>query len=221
MISVTCEDQRTFDFDPAHTALIVIDFQRDFIDADGGCNAGGTGTERLAAIVPAAQAVVSSARASGIQVIHTREAYMPDLSDLNALKKQSKYVGREGLLGRCLVRGEPGHDFVAAMQPEPGEYVIDKPGFSAFYATDLEEHLRTRDVTHLIIMGVTYQCCVHSTLRDAVDRGYWSLTLDDCCAALDPNLEGAVRQITRSEGNLFGWIAHSKEFNDALESRRQ
>ncbi len=216
MISVTCDDQRTFDFDPAHTALIAIDFQRDFIDADGGCNAGGAGTERLAAVVPVAQAAVIAARTAGIRIIHTREAYQPDLSDLNPLKKQSDYVGREGPLGRCLIRGEPGHDFIARMQPGPGEHVIDKPGFSAFYATDLEDHLQAQDVSHLIIMGVTYQCCVHSTLRDAVDRGYWCLTLDDCCAALDAGLEDAVRQIIRSEGNLFGWIAHSKEFRDAL-----
>lgn len=218
MKSVTCEDLRTFDFDPARTALIAIDYQRDFIDAEGGCNVGGSRaeTERLAAVVPMAQAAMDAARAAGIRIIHTREAYQADLSDLNPLKRQSDYVGRNGPLGRCLIRGEPGHDFVAQMQPEPGEHVIDKPGFSAFYATDLEDYLQAQGVSHLVIMGVTYQCCVHSTLRDAVDRGYWCLTLDDCCAALEPGLEDAVRQIIRSEGNLFGWIARSKKFHDAL-----
>lgn len=216
MITVPCDDGRSFSFDPANAALLAIDFQRDFLEQDGGCNVDDKGTERLAAVVPAAKAAVDAARAAGIEIIHTRESYAPDLSDASPLKKQMDYVGVEGPLGRCLVRGEPGCDFVAEMQPAPGERVVDKPGFSAFYQTDLPDHLLARGITHVIVTGVTYQCCVHSTLRDAVDRGYRCLTLDDACAALDAGLEEAVRRIIRSEGNLFGWISDSDSFRRAL-----
>jgi nicotinamidase-related amidase len=215
MISVVCDDDRVFEFEPAHTALLAIDFQRDFLDPDGGCNEDAAGAKRLAGAVPAARRSVDAARAVGIAVIHTRESYAPDLSEVNDMKRQIGYVGAEGPLGRCLVRGEPGCDFVPEMQPLAGERVVDKPGFSAFYASDLEDHLRTRSITHLVITGVTYQCCVHSTLRDAVDRGFRCLTLDDACAALDDDLEIAVRRIIRSEGNLFGWISDSRSFAKA------
>lgn len=216
VITVPCDDGRRFSFDSARTALLAIDFQRDFLDHDGGCNVDEEGTERLAAVVPAAKAAVEAARAAGIDIIHTRESYAPDLSDVSPLKKNMDYVGVEGPLGRCLVRGEPGCDFVAEMQPAPGERVVDKPGFSAFYRTDLEAHLQARGTTHLIVTGVTYQCCVHSTLRDAVERGYRCLTLDDACAAPDAELEEAVRRIIRGEGNLFGWISDSASFRRAL-----
>ena len=218
LITVPCDDGRRFSFEPASTALLAIDFQRDFLEPDGGCHVDEAGTKRLAAAVPAAKAAVEAARAAGIMVIHTRESYAPDLSDVSPLKADMDYVGIEGPLGRCLVRGEPGCDFVAAMQPQPGERVFDKPGFSAFYRTDLQDHLCSRGITHVIVTGITYQCCVHSTLRDAVDRGYRCLTLDDACAALDAELEAAVRRIIRSEGNLFGWISDSRSFRGALAS---
>ena len=218
MVSVSCDDGRVFSFEPGATALLAIDFQRDFLEPEGGCNTGEAGRARLAAAVPAAKAAVAAARAAGIEVLHTRESYAPDLADVSPLKREMDYVGVEGPLGRCLVRGEPGCDFVAEMRPEPGERVIDKPGFSAFYATDLEDHLRACGITHLVVTGVTYQCCVHSTLRDAVDRGFRCLTLDDACAALEPELEDAVRRIMSSEGNLFGWIADSAAFRAALEA---
>jgi len=121
-----------------------------------------------------------------------------------------------GPLGRCLVRGEPGCEFIPEMAPKPDEPVIDKPGFSAFYRTDLMERLSEAGVTHLVITGVTYQCCVHSTLREAVDRGFYCVTLDDACAAPEPGLEEAVRKIIRSEHNLFGWIASTDDFAISL-----
>lgn len=216
VITVPCDDGRRFSFDSARTALLAIDFQRDFLEPDGGCHVNEAGTRRLAAAVPAAKAAVEAARAAGIEIVHTRESYAPDLSDVTPLKADSGYVGRAGALGRCLIRGEPGWDFVAAMQPKPGERIFDKPGFSAFYRTDLEAHLQARGTTHLIVTGVTYQCCVHSTLRDAVERGYRCLTLDDACAAPDAELEEAVRRIIRGEGNLFGWISDSTSFRRAL-----
>ena len=218
MITVPCDDGRSYSFEPARTALLAIDFQRDFLEPEGGCAVDAEGTKRLAAAVPTAKAAVTAARAAGIAVVHTRESYASDLSGVNPLKRDMGYVGVAGPLGRCLIRGEPGCDFVADMRPDAGERVIDKAGFSAFHGTDLQVHLSARDITHLIITGVTYQCCVHSTLRDAVERGYYSLTLDDCCAALDAELEEAVRRIVRSEGNLFGWIANSRALCDALAS---
>jgi len=218
VISVTCLDGRAFSFAPSTTAFFAIDFQRDFLEIEGGCCSDFDETKRLAAVVPAAQSAVRAARAAGLEIIHTWESYAADLSDVNPLKKDMNYVGVAGPLGRCLIRGEPGCDFVAAMQPGADEFVVDKPGFSAFYRTDLEEHLRARSIQSLIFTGVTYQCCVHSTLRDAVERGYRCLTLDDCCAAVAEDLEESVRQIIRGEGNLFGWIADSQAFLSALEA---
>ena len=218
MITVPCDDGRSFSFEPARTALLAIDFQRDFLEPEGGCADDPDGTKRLAAAVPAAKAAVAAARAAGIAVIHTRESYAADLSDVSPLKRDMGYVGVAGPLGRCLIRGEPGCDFVADMRPQSDELVVDKAGFSAFYGTDLHPHLSDRGITHLVFTGVTYQCCVHSTLRDAVERGYRCLTLDDGCAAPDAELEEAVRRIVRSEGNLFGWIADSGSFRDALAS---
>lgn len=218
VVIVNCDDGRRFSFETANTALLAIDFQRDFLEPDGGCHVDEAGTKRLATAVPAAKAAVEAARAAGIEIIHTRESYASDLSDVNSLKTDMDYVGIEGPLGRCLIRGEPGCDFVSDMRPDPGERIFDKPGFSAFYRTGLQDHLRARGITHLIVTGITYQCCVHSTLRDAVDRGYRCLTLDDACAALDAELEEAVRRIIRSEGNLFGWISDSGSFRGALAS---
>ena len=175
---------------PASCATPTPAIQRDFVEPEGGCATDPEGTKRLASVVPAAKAAVGAARAAGIEIVHTRESYSGDLSDVSPLKKAMDYVGVEGPLGRCLIRGEPGCDFTADMRPEAGERVVDKAGFSAFYGTDLHAYLSDRGVTHLIVTGVTYQCCVHSTLRDAVERGYFCLTLDDCCAALDAELEG-------------------------------
>ena len=218
MINVPCDDGRQFTFEPEATALLAIDFQRDFLEPDGGCTSDELGRERLAKALPRAEAAVKAARAAGLTIIHTRESYSPDLSDVNALKREMGYVGVTGPLGRCLIRGEPGCDFVPDMQPGPGELAIDKAGFSAFYGTGLEERLSAGGISHLIVTGITYQCCVHSTLRDAVERGYYCLTLDDACAALEPELESAVRHIIHSEGNLFGWISESQKFIRALSS---
>lgn len=216
MPKVICDDGRSFAFDPASTAMLAIDFQRDFVEVDGGCRMDDAERKRLAAVMPAARQAVLAARAAGIAIIHTRESYAADGADINPLKREIGYVGREGPLGRCLIRGEPGCDFAAGMAPAPGERVVDKAGFSAFYGTGLEDHLGASGVTSLIIAGITYNCCVHSTLRDAVERGYRCLTLDDCCAAPTPELEDAVRAIIHSENNLFGWISDSGAFRDAL-----
>lgn len=214
VIRVPCEDGRTFELPIGSTALLAIDFQRDFLDADGGC--ADDGTTRLRNAVPAAQRALDAARAAGLAVIHTREAYAPDLSDVTELKRQMGYVGVPGPLGKTLVRGEPGCEIVPEMLPEEDEVVIDKPGFSAFYRTGFESHLQGSGVTHLVFTGVTSQCCVHSTLRDAVERGFFCLTLDDACAAGTPELDDAVRRVIRGERNLFGWISSTADFVGAL-----
>ncbi|NQV46062.1 MAG: cysteine hydrolase family protein [Rhodospirillales bacterium] len=216
MTTIVCDDQRSFEFDPSQTALIVIDYQRDFLEPEGGCSGYDEGSQRLAKVIPMAKSVLEAARKADLQIIHTRESYRLDMTDVSPLKREKGYVGKEGPLGRCLLRGEPGCDIISDMAPMTHEPVVDKPGFSAFFETDLQHILKNQDIACLVIIGITYQCCVHSTLRDAVDRGFRCLTLDDCCAALSPDLEEATRAIMRSEGNLFGWISDSRTFCEAV-----
>jgi nicotinamidase-related amidase len=210
---ITIEAQPTpFSFDPAHTALIMIDMQRDFIEPGGAADHGGENVAATQAIVPYVQNAVRFAREHGLQVVHTREGHEPGLSDLNPVKRERSAaagaeIGAKGPLGRFLVRGERGHDFIDALRPEPGEWVIDKPGFGAFHATDLGERLRIRGISHLIVTGVTTQCCVFSTLREAVDRGYACLTLSDATAAYEWDWHEATLRMIASEGHLFGWIS--------------
>jgi len=200
------------------TALLLIDMQRDFLDPEGMCGVLGEDPAPLQAIVPALRRTLAAARRAGLAVIHTREGYAPDLSDLHAAKAERGSVGTEGPLGRFLVRGEAGQDFIAELRPAAGEAVLDKPGFSAFYRTDLQARLAAGGVTHLVLGGVTSQCCVHSTLRDAVDRGFRCLTLADGTAAFDPALHAAVLAIIQGEDHLFGWIADTGTLCSALEA---
>ncbi len=215
--SVACRAGRTYAFDPASTALLVIDMQKDFLAPEGMCGQLGEDLSALTAIVPRISRLLDAARAAGLTVIHTREGYAPDLSDVHPLKRERDGPGTPGPLGRFLIRGEAGHDFIEELRPAPGEAVIDKPGFGAFYRTDLEAQLTAQGITHLILTGVTTQCCVFSTLREAVDRGFWCLLLEDCCAAFDPADQAATLQIVQSENHLFGWIAESGAVVDAVE----
>ncbi len=222
MISISCAHGRSFDFVPQRTALIVIDMQRDFLAPEGASGVSGFDLTPLRAIIPRVQNVLSAARQSGLRVCHTREGHRSDLADLpEATRRRSLEAGAEigaaGPLGRFLVRGEFGHDFIDELQPVAGEAVIDKPAYGAFHATDLEHILRSQGVTHLMLAGVTTQCCVHSTLREAVDRGFSCLTLEDCCASFVPSLHEATLQIIASEAHLFGWIANSESLLAALQ----
>lgn len=219
MRDVTCRGDRRFEFEPVATALLAIDMQRDFLDPAGMCAVAGDDVAPMQAIVPAVVRLCDAARRAGVQVIHTREGYAPDLGDVHPMKAERGSVGTEGPLGRFLIRGEAGHDFVDACKPAPGEPVIDKPGFSAFYRTDLEDRLRQAGITRLILTGVTTQCCVQSTLRDAVDRGFYCLTVADACAALEPALHDAVLTIIQGENHLFGWIADTADVLTALEGQ--
>ena len=192
---------RTYGFNPQQTALLVIDLQKYFFGA------GGLYHQNLAPIVPKVQQLIEYARSLGVQVVHTREAYAPDMSDVSPYRRSLNYIGKPGPLGLSLIRGEPGHDFIDEAKPLPGDWVFDKAAFSAFYNTAFDYQLRQAGISHLILCGVTTQCCVQSTLRDAVERGYWCLTASDCCA--DYNRKGhyaALSLISRSD-HLFGSTA--------------
>jgi nicotinamidase-related amidase len=216
-LRVSCRGARSFTFEPASTGLVAIDMQRDFLDPQGMC--GGEDLAPLRAIIPTLAAVTEAARQHGLTIIHTREGYAPDLSDVHPMKRERQSVGQEGPLGRFLIRGEPGHDFIEELRPRPDELIVDKPGFSAFYRTGLEEELHARGLTHLILMGVTTQCCVQSTTRSAVDRGYWCLTLADAFAAFEPQVHDAALALIEAESHLFGWVTQAALLQAALDAR--
>jgi biuret amidohydrolase len=207
LVTVACIAGRAFVCAPRETALLLIDMQKDFLAPGGLCDTLGEDIAAMRPIIPRIQQLLPALRRAGLRIIHTREGYAPDLSDVNPLKRSRGTVGQPGPLGRFLIRGERGHDFIDELRPAPGERVVDKPGFGAFFRTDLEEHLRATGITHLLIAGVTSQCCVQSTLREAVDRGFFCLTLADCCAALEPGLHEATLATIQAENHLFGWIA--------------
>ncbi len=214
---IDCWAGRSLLLPAGRTAFLVIDMQRDFLDPNGMCGVLGADVAALQAIVPALGRAVEAARRAGLAIIHTREGYAADLSDVHWAKAERGGIGRQGPLGRFLVRGEAGQDFIVELPPAPGETVIDKPGFSAFYRTDLQARLEAGGISHLVLGGVTSQCCVHSTLRDAVDRGFACLTLADGTAAFDPRLHQATLAIIQGEDHLFGWIADTQVFCSALQ----
>ncbi|GLK84734.1 cysteine hydrolase family protein [Ancylobacter defluvii] len=209
------------DLVPATTALIVIDMQRDFCEPGGYVDAMGYDVGPAQALIPRIAALREAVRGFGGLVVYTREGHRPDLSDLTPQKRfrsraAGAEIGSQGPLGRLLIRGEPGWDIVPALAPAPGEPVIDKPGFSAFYATDLDRILVARGTRHLVICGVTTDICVHSTLREAVDRGYEPLLVTDGCAAtVEANHHAAIDTIC-TEGGIFGAVAESAAVIAAL-----
>ena len=220
---MTVESARPYPFAlrPGRTAVVVIDMQNDF------CSPGGFG-ERLGndiaparAIIPAIADAPAAARALGWTIIHTREGHLPDLSDcppskLERSRRQGAGIGDEGPMGRILIRGERGHDIVPELSPLPGEIVIDKPGKGAFYRTNLEEELAAAGVESIVLCGVTTHVCVHTTLREANDRGYACLVLEDATAAFDPRDHEAALHMVRQQGGIFGWTAKTADFLSAV-----
>jgi nicotinamidase-related amidase len=199
---------------PETTALVVIDMQRDFCEVGGYVSSMGYDVAPARALIPRIQAVLAAVRTWGGLVVHTREGHRSDLSDLPSQKRfrsanGGAEIGSRGPLGRLLVRGEAGWDIVPELAPAPGEPIIDKPGFSAFYATDLDRILTARGIRRLLVCGVTTDICVHSTIRDATERGYECLLLEDCCAATVVSNHDAALETIRSEGGIFGATAQS------------
>src|SRR5271170_5787928 len=182
-----------FDLDPSRAALLVIDMQRDFLEPGGFGAALGNDVSLLRQTIAPTTRVVAAARERGLLVVHTREGHRPDLSDLPTSKltrgRLPLRIGDHGPMGRILVRGEPGHDIVPELAPTPGEPVIDKPGKGAFHATDLDAVLRNRGIAQLIVCGVTTEVCVHTTVREANDRGFECLVLSDCVASYFPEFQ--------------------------------
>lgn len=204
-----------YDFDPARVALVIIDMQRDFIEPGGFGAALGNDVSRLAPIVPAVQALLGAFREHGLCVIHTKECHRPDLSDCPPAKRErgrgALRIGDSGPMGRILIEGEPGNDFVAPLQPRPGEIVLAKPGKGAFHATDLHEQLRSRGLTHLILGGVTTEVCVQTTMREANDRGYECLLVEDATESYFPQFKQATLEMVRAQGGIVGWTATAEQ----------
>jgi biuret amidohydrolase len=210
-----------FEFDPRATALIVIDMQRDFIEPGGFGDALGNDVSLLASIVPTVAHLIAHARHSGWLVVHTRESHAPDLSDCPDAKRlrgaPQARIGDIGPMGRILVRGEPGNAIVDELAPVSGEIVIDKPGKGAFYATHLGEALAQRAITHLVFAGVTTEVCVQTTMREANDRGYDCVLIEDATASYIPEFKAATIDMVRSQGGIVGWTA---TLADILEAGR-
>ncbi|HPK33451.1 isochorismatase family cysteine hydrolase [Ottowia sp.] len=209
-----------YEFDPAHTALVLIDMQRDFIEPGGFGETLGNNVSLLEAIVPATQAVLSAWRAAGGLVVHTREAHRPDLSDCPPAKRNRGNprlrIGDAGPMGRILIAGEPGNQIIDALAPVAGELVIDKPGKGAFYATGLHELLQARGITHLIFGGVTTEVCVQTSMREANDRGYDCLLLEDCTESYFPQFKAATVDMIRAQGAIVGWTSTGAALRAAL-----
>jgi nicotinamidase-related amidase len=207
---------------PGKTALIVIDMQRDFLLPGGFGESLGNDVDQLLKVVPPLADLIAAARSAGIMVIHTREGHQPDLSDCPPAKLDrgapSKRIGDEGKYGRILIRGEYGHDIVDELAPIDGEVVIDKPGKGAFYATELQDVLTDAGITQLLITGVTTEVCVHTTTREANDRGYECLVVSDCVGSYFPEFQRIGLEMIKAQGGIFGWVADTAAVIPALHA---
>ena len=210
-----------FAFAVDHTALVIIDMQRDFIEPGGFGASLGNDVSLLSAIVPACQAVLSAWRAAGGLVVHTREAHRADLSDCPPAKRNrgmpSLRIGDVGPMGRVLVAGEPGNQIIPELAPVDGEIVIDKPGKGAFYATPLQNLLAQKHITHLVFMGVTTEVCVQTSMREANDRGFDTLLLTDCTESYFPQFKKATVEMVHAQGGIVGWTAPSAALLTAMQ----
>lgn len=209
-----------FTFDIATTALVVIDMQRDFLLPGGFGETLGNDVALLQQVVPPLAELLAAARAAGMMVIHTREGHLPDLSDCPPAKLSrgapSMRIGDQGALGRILIRGEYGHDIVDELAPVDGEVVIDKPGKGAFYGTTFGDVLVENGITRLIVTGVTTEVCVHTTVREANDRGYEALVVSDCVGSYFPEFQRIGLEMIAAQGGIFGWVSDSASIISVL-----
>ena len=209
-----------FPLGPGGVALLIIDMQRDFLLPGGFGETLGNDVGLLQRVVPPLVELLAAARAAGVPVIHTREGHRPDLSDCPPAKlrrgRPSQRIGDLGANGRILIRGEYGHDIIDELAPVDGETVIDKPGKGAFYATELSDVLTGAGITQLIVTGVTTEVCVHTTVREANDRGYEALVVSDCVGSYFPEFQRVGLEMIAAQGGIFGWVADSRSVIDAL-----
>ena len=207
-----------FVFDPRRTALVMIDMQRDFIERGGFGATLGNDVSLLAPVVSAAVALVEWARRHGLLIVHTKECHRADLADCPPAKRlrgrPSLRIGDAGPMGRILIDGEPGADFVEALAPQAGDIVIRKPGKGAFYATDLHGILKDHGITHLVFGGVTTEVCVQTTMREANDRGYECLLVEEATGSYFPRFKQAAIEMIRAQGGIVGWTARLDELPD-------
>jgi nicotinamidase-related amidase len=212
-----------FVFDLSSTALVIIDMQRDFVEPNGFGQTLGNDVSMLAPVVPVLAEVLAAARTAGMLVVHTREGHLPDLSDCPPAKllrgKPSARIGDPGPNGRILIRGERGHDIIDELYPVDGEPVIDKPGKGAFYGTDFGTVLADHKITSLVVTGVTTEVCVHTTVREANDRGFECLVLSDCVGSYFPDFQRIGLEMIAAQGGIFGWVAPAAPFVAALSRR--
>jgi len=208
------------DLDWSKTALVIIDMQRDFMEPGGFGETLGNDVSQLARAVKPIAALLSMARDAGILVIHTREGHLPDLSDAPPAKVErgapSLRIGDPGPMGRILIRGEAGHDIIPSLYPLDSEIVIDKPGKGAFYATDLHAILGHHHIDALIVCGVTTEVCVHTTVREANDRGFRCIVPADCCGSYFPEFHEVGLRMIAAQGGIFGWVSDSSRILRAL-----
>lgn len=212
-----------FDFEPDASALMIIDMQNDFVKTGLG-DLEGHDVSLLQMVVKPLRKVLEAARAAGIKVVHTRQGYRPDLADYpfrGRGRAKVGGIGAEGPMGRILVRGQKGHEIIDELTPLEDEIVVDKHGHSAFYATDLEIILRNWGVKYLIVTGVTTDVCVHSTVREASDRGYECLVLRDCVASYNPKFHEVGLEMISAQGGLFGRVSSSENFIRAISGLKK
>jgi nicotinamidase-related amidase len=209
MISVPARPY-AYQLDPAHTALVVIDMQRDFIEPGGFGASLGNNVALLEAIIPTTANLIALFRRQGWVIVHTREAHQPDLSDCPPPKiargKPGLRIGEIGAMGRILISGEPGNQIVDALAPMPGEIVIDKPGKGMFWATDIHERLQNLGITHLVFAGVTTEVCVQTSMREANDRGYECLLVEDATESYFPQFKAATIEMIVAQSGIVGWV---------------
>jgi nicotinamidase-related amidase len=211
-----------FRLDAPRAALVIIDMQRDFLEPGGFGEMLGNDVTMLRRAIEPNRRLLAAWRAAGLLTIHTREGHRQDLTDLPAAKKARSRgalgIGDQGPMGRILLRGEAGHDIIPELYPAAGEPVIDKPGKGAFFATDIHAILQNRGITQLVVTGVTTEVCVNTTVREANDRGYECLVLDDCCASYFQEFHETGLRMIAAQGGIFGWVGQSSDVIAAISA---